>query len=92
MSELSFPDFIIKIKHSKEPFWCVTTTTIKPFNLDDSRIIVVNDSVNFAKLKSFVDETASAMSGKFYPGSISIFFDNEYDINLLKIKYPEINR
>lgn len=91
MSEQNFPDFIVAIKKNKKSYWCMTTTTIKPYDLDESRIILVNDKIDFGNLKKFIKDTASCFCGNFFVGSISIFFDSEQDINILRIKYPEIN-
>ena len=87
---MKFGEFITKIKTEPNAFWCLTSVTTKMYQTDSIQVLSVNKNTPYAKLKELILETKDMFSGGFYCGSVSAFFEKESDINLLKIKYPEI--
>ncbi len=90
MSEqMEFGEFIVKLKGDYE-FWCLSTVGTQTFYMAAERIYKV-ENIGFSKLKEYVEETKNMFSGKYYCGSVSIYFENESDTVLLRVKYPELN-
>lgn len=90
MSEMLFGDFIQRIRENPNEFWCLSTMAVKAYDIDEKKMVHIGSNTNFSDIKAKIQETKGMFSGKFYCGSVSIFFENEGDINLLRIKYPEI--
>lgn len=90
MSEMLFGDFIQRIRENPNEFWCLSTMAVKAYDIEEKRIIMISKDANFSDVKTKVHETKGMFSGRFYCGSVSIFFENQDDINLLRIKYPGI--
>ena len=87
---MKFGEFATRIKTEPNIFWCLSSVSTKMYQVDDSKLLLLNKSIPFAKLKELVFDAKGMFSGGFYCGSVYVFFENEADINLLKIKNPEL--
>ena len=90
MSELKFAEFIVRMKSNPNEFWCLTSVATKMYGTNEAQIIPINKSIPYSKLKDLIFESSGMFSGGFYCGSVSAFFENENDINLLRIKNPDL--
>lgn len=63
---------------------------VRDEDVKSGRSACINSEASMLDFKKAVREDAPMFSGRYFLGAASVFFENEGDFNIFKIKHPDL--